>query len=241
MQARARAPKSAGLAEDDCESRGLRRDRQHDRQQGTLVNFRRCQPMPIKDGRRTVSSASVKGDLPLRLAVPVATASVNVTIRDVYYHERFDANLLSWGRMRRTDGSCTAPWPARIWSRRAASASTPARVASDAARRRGAERVTASSRAASSAATAEELLLAASARWARELGQDSSDVQGWCHAGRGDISRMPPESWREPRGPSEDCAALRRGKAHRRASATDGLDKGSEAGRSAAHGHVLQR
>jgi hypothetical protein len=70
----------------------------------TLVNVRRCMPMLIKVADGTVLSAMYKGDLPLRL--PLASGPdghVRVIIKDVYYHERFDANLLSWGCMR-TDG-----------------------------------------------------------------------------------------------------------------------------------------
>jgi hypothetical protein len=66
-----------------------------------LVNVRRCAPMPIKVADGTVVTAMYKGDMPLRLRVDDTEKNVRVLIRDVYYHERFDANLLSWGQMRR--------------------------------------------------------------------------------------------------------------------------------------------
>ena len=49
----------------------------------------------------TVLSAMYKGDLPLRLPVAGTDRFVSETIKDVYYHERFDANLISWGLLRK--------------------------------------------------------------------------------------------------------------------------------------------
>lgn len=69
----------------------------------TLVNVRRCPPMPIKLADGTVLTATYKGDLPLRLRTAGSSDSDSyaaVNIKDVYFHERFDANLLSWGCMK---------------------------------------------------------------------------------------------------------------------------------------------
>jgi len=69
----------------------------------TLVNVRRCSPMPIKLADGTVLTATYKGDLPLRLRTAENSESSTYTvvnIKDVYFHERFDANLLSWGCMK---------------------------------------------------------------------------------------------------------------------------------------------
>lgn len=69
----------------------------------TLVNVRRCPPMPIKVADGTVLTATYKGDLPLRLRTTESSKSDSyavVNIKDVYFHERFDANLLSWGCMK---------------------------------------------------------------------------------------------------------------------------------------------
>ena len=66
-----------------------------------LVNLRRCAPYPVKMADNTVVIAQYKGDLPMRLAVAGKPDShFTMTFKDVYYHERFDATLLSWGGMR---------------------------------------------------------------------------------------------------------------------------------------------
>lgn len=67
-----------------------------------LRNVRRCKPVPIRMANGAIVSAMYKGDLDLRLRVAGATDKFEiVTIPDVYYHERFDANLLSWGVMKK--------------------------------------------------------------------------------------------------------------------------------------------
>jgi transposase InsO family protein len=69
----------------------------------SLRNIHRCRvPMPIRMADGSVISAAYKGDLRLRLPVSGSSGQfINITIRNVYYHERFDANLLSWGCMRK--------------------------------------------------------------------------------------------------------------------------------------------
>ena len=68
----------------------------------SLINLRRCTPKPIRMANGAVVSAIYKGDLRLRLPVAGQEGQfVLVTIRGVYYHEDFDANLLSWGIMRK--------------------------------------------------------------------------------------------------------------------------------------------
>ena len=68
----------------------------------SLHGVRRCQSMPIRMADGTVLSAIYKGDLSLRLPISGKPDQfARVTISDVYYHERFDANLLSWGNMRK--------------------------------------------------------------------------------------------------------------------------------------------
>ena len=65
-----------------------------------LVNVRKCIPMPIQTADNTVINASYKGDMPLRLQRADKDKILKVVIKDVYYSERFEANLLSWGSMR---------------------------------------------------------------------------------------------------------------------------------------------
>ena len=69
----------------------------------SLDNFKRCVPMPIKMADGNIILAQHKGELNMRLAVESEDGEgkhVRVKISDVYYHERFDTNLLSWGLMR---------------------------------------------------------------------------------------------------------------------------------------------
>jgi hypothetical protein len=68
-----------------------------------LEGVQRCKPVLIKMADGTVLSAMYKGTLTLRLPIVHDKAGRYVTtkIPDVYYHERFDANLLSWGLMRK--------------------------------------------------------------------------------------------------------------------------------------------
>lgn len=67
-----------------------------------LRNVRRCKPVPIRMANGAIVSAMYKGELDLRLRVAGTTDKFEiVTIPDVYYHERFDANLLSWGVMKK--------------------------------------------------------------------------------------------------------------------------------------------
>ena len=65
-----------------------------------LINVRRCAPLSIKLADGAVIIAMYKGTAELRLYVEGRDQGVVVRIDDVYYHERFDANLLSWGHMR---------------------------------------------------------------------------------------------------------------------------------------------
>ena len=70
----------------------------------SLSSFKRCTPMSIKMADGNIIQASHKGELNIRLAVESPQKEhkeVKVTIPDVYYHERFDANLLSWGKLRK--------------------------------------------------------------------------------------------------------------------------------------------
>lgn len=65
-----------------------------------LFNMRRCPPVQIKVADGAIVNAMYKGSTELRLNVVGRERPVRIRIEDVYYHERFDANLLSWGAMR---------------------------------------------------------------------------------------------------------------------------------------------
>jgi hypothetical protein len=71
---------------------------------GSLSNLRRCVALPIKMADGNIILAYYKGDMHVRLLVDNGKNEkqyVNVKISDVYYDERFDANLLSWGKLRK--------------------------------------------------------------------------------------------------------------------------------------------
>ncbi len=70
----------------------------------SLANIKRCAPMPIKMADGNIILAVYKGELNIRLNVEDKNKElkqIKVKVPDVYYHERFDANLLSWGKMRK--------------------------------------------------------------------------------------------------------------------------------------------
>ena len=196
----------------------------------TLHNVRRCPPMPIRMANGEVLSAMYKGDLTMRLRVSGSSSRfVTVTIRDVYYHERFDANLLSWGAMRR-----------RGWEMHSTKSGTYLVTPSG-------ERVDASTRgdltiledvAAGRAygmggvvcMTADELL-----QLHRRLGHVSwRRLVEMCKGGRtvgvGDIRNMRTSELEKAEKAIRECAACAEGKAHRAALGHRGLDKGAEAG-----------
>lgn len=62
----------------------------------SLHNVVRCKPMPVRVANGSVVYAVHKGKLTMRLRTADGQGYVKVTLHDVYYHERFDANLISW-------------------------------------------------------------------------------------------------------------------------------------------------
>ena len=199
----------------------------------SLQNLRRCPPMPIRMADGSVLSAMHKGDLRMRL--PVAGKPdqfVMVTIRDVYYHERFDANLLSWGRMRKNG-----------WEMHSTKAGTylvtPAGHRVNASTQgnlttledTNSERVYGvSSVKGVVCMTAKELL-----QLHRRLGHTSwTRLLEMCHTGAtvgiGDIRNMSPAELAKAEIAVKHCAACAEAKTHRKALGHHGLDKGTRAG-----------
>jgi hypothetical protein len=77
----------------------------------SLSNLRKCAPLPIKMADGNILFALYRGDMHLRLLVDDDDNEyqhVKVKISDVYYHERFDANLLSWGKLRKAGWKLTS-------------------------------------------------------------------------------------------------------------------------------------
>jgi hypothetical protein len=68
----------------------------------SLHHVVRCQPMPFKMADGSIVYATHKGKLTMRLPTADKSGLVKVTLNDVYYHERFDVNLLSWDRLDET-------------------------------------------------------------------------------------------------------------------------------------------
>jgi hypothetical protein len=197
-----------------------------------LVNVRRCMPMPIMMADKTIVSAVYKGDMPMRLPVAGKPDSrVTITIRDVYYHERIDANLLSWGCMRldgwemhsTSEGTyVVTPKGTRI------NASTRGRltILDDA----GPERAYAARMGRFVCQSAEDLLLlhqrVGHASWTRLLKMCRTGAT----TGVGDISGLSAAEVKKAEGLVRQCDACAAGKQTRNPLGHRGLDKGTEAG-----------
>jgi len=197
-----------------------------------LVNVRRCQPMPILMADKAIVSAVYKGDMPMRLPVAGKPDSyVSITIRDVYYHERIDANLLSWGCMRldgwemhsTVEGTyIVTPKGTRI------NASTRGRLTIlDNA---GPEHAYAARLGRFVCQSAEDLLLlhqrVGHASWTRLLKM----CRAGATAGLGDISGLSAAEIKKAEGLIKQCNACTAGKQRRNSLGHHGLDRGAEAG-----------
>ena len=170
--------------------------------------------------------------MPLRLAIAGKPDSqVNVTIRDVYYHERIDANLLSWGSMRldgwemHSDANGTyfvTPKGKRV------NASTRGRLTllEDA----GPERALAIRLGRFVCRSADDLV-----SLHHRLGHTSwTRMIEMCRAkatdGIGDISSMSADELKKAESRVKTCEACATGKQHKNALGRRGLDKGTMPG-----------
>jgi transposase InsO family protein len=197
-----------------------------------LVNLRRCAPMPIKVADAAIVVCCHKGDMPLRLpVVGEPDRHVRVTIKDVYYHERFDANLLSWGVMREegwelhstTNGTyLVTPGGKKVM------ASTRGRLTVlDGG---SPERVYAAKLGRTVCSTAEELV-----QLHRRTGHVSyKRLVRMCRKGAtigmGAIDDIPAKERERAEELIQNCTACAMGKAHRTPLGHGGLDKGRAAG-----------
>lgn len=197
-----------------------------------LINVRRCMPMPILMADNTIVSAMYKGEMPMRL--PIAgrlDQTVSVTIKDVYYHERIDANLLSWGCMREggwemhstKDGTYLITPKGRH-----VTASTRGRftLLNDA----GPERVYAARLGRFVCTNAEDLIQlhqrVGHASWGRLLKM----CRAGATAGIGSIEAMPAKELQKAEKAIKECVACTEGKQHRNALGHSGLDHGKKPG-----------
>ena len=198
-----------------------------------LVNVRRCMPMPIQMADRTIVSAVYKGDMPLRLDVSGGTPDqkVKVAIRDVYYHERIEASLLSWGCMRldkwqfHSDSNGTyliTPGGKRV------DASTRAKLTllEDA----GPERAYAARMGRIVCNTVEDLVLlhqrVGHASWTQMMKMCNSSTT----IGIGDVSGMSQTDLAKAKTAVRECVACTMGKQRKNALGHRGLDTASEGG-----------
>jgi hypothetical protein len=196
-----------------------------------LVNVRRCTPMPLLMADNTIVNAVYKGDMPMRLQVAGKETKVSILIREVYYHERIDANLLSWGGMRldgwsmhsTPDGTyLVTPKGTKI------SASTRGRltILDDA----GPEKVYAARLGRVVCQSAEDLIAmhhrVGHVSWDRLIKMCKASVT----AGIGSIDGMSAAELKKAEGMVKECVACTAGKQRRNALGHRGLDKGTEAG-----------
>jgi len=196
-----------------------------------LEGVQRCKPVLIKMADGTVLSAMYKGTLTLRLPIVGDNRGryVSTKIPDVYYHEHFDANLLSWGLMRKNG-----------WEMHSTPTGTHLVTP-------GGKTVKASTRGdltiledfveervyklgAVVCMTAKEVVA-----HHRRLGHVSwTRLLEMCKAGSsagiGDIRAMPAAELAKAEKAVKECAACAEAKAHRKAIGHGGLDKGVEAG-----------
>jgi hypothetical protein len=199
----------------------------------TLVSVRRCAPVPIKMADGTIVTAMYKGELPLRLKVAgdIDGRCARVTIPDVYYHERFDANLLSWSRMRK-DG----------WQFHSTKSSTyvvtPGGKRIDTSTRggltlledAGAERVYGARLGNVIVRTAEDMISLhqrlGHVSWSRLVKMCQRQVT----VGIGDIKSMSDIELEKAKKAILECSACAKGKAHRNATGHRGLERGTQVG-----------
>ena len=197
-----------------------------------LINMRRCSPRPLLMANDAVVNSVWKGDMPLRLKEAGTDKIVRILIRNVYFHESIEANLLSWGDMR-LDGwefhsdlkgtHLITPKGTRI------QASTRGRmtVLDDA----GPERLYATRLGRAVCRDAEELLA-----MHRRVGHVSWDkLVKMCKsteatAGVGSIDKMSSNELKKAEGLVKQCEACIAGKLKRNALGHRGLDMGTTAG-----------
>ena len=65
-----------------------------------LSSLKRCAPTRVQVADGGFVTANHKGQVRLRMKTASGDRTVSVTIDNVFYHERFTANLLSWGMLR---------------------------------------------------------------------------------------------------------------------------------------------
>jgi hypothetical protein len=198
----------------------------------TLINVRRCMPMAIQMADKTIVSATYKGDMPLRLPVAGSSdAKVRITIKDVYFHERIDANLLSWNSMR-VDGweMHSTKDGTHVLTPEGKRVNTSTRGGLTILEDAGPERAYTTRMGRLVCQSADDLVelhhRLGHASWARLLKM----CQHGTTVGIGDVSGMPAAELRKAEHQIKTCNACVQGKRPRNALGHRGLDKGTRPG-----------
>jgi hypothetical protein len=198
-----------------------------------LINLRPCAPMPLLMANQSIVVATLIGDMPLSLQSaderhPKVCTEI---VKDVYYHEKIEANLLSWDKMR-----CTG------WELHSTKAGTDLVTPAG-------QRVKASTRGGLTlleetepsqlyamrmgkviCSTAKELVLlhqrTGHASWGRLLQMCKAGTT----VGVGDISAMPASELENAESRIKTCTACTQGKQRKKAVGHQGLERGTEKG-----------
>lgn len=197
----------------------------------SLMNVRRCSTMPIIMADGTVVSAVYKGDMPMRLQVAGEDKRVNITVRDVYFHERIHMNLLSWDCMRKDGWSLhSGPRGTHLITPKGTKLNASTRGGLTILDDAGPERVLAARMGRIVCQSAEDMLLLHNrighASWGRLVKMCRT---GATH-GVGDISGMSTAELKKAEELITQCDACICGKQTRDSIGHGGLDKGSEVG-----------
>jgi len=197
----------------------------------TLQHVEKCAPIAIRMADGSTLSAVWKGRLTMKLQVAGKDTFETVTIKDVYYHERFDANLLSWNVLKKngwilhSEEACTylvTPKGTRVNASTRGGLTTIEDTAM--------ERVYGVNTRAIVIMAAKEILQLHRrlnhASWGRMI--DMSRIGATI--GIGDTRGMSAAEFAKAEECVKNCSACLRAKAHKKALGHRGLDKGVRAG-----------
>jgi hypothetical protein len=195
----------------------------------SLHSVVRCAPMPVKMADGSIVWATHKGKLTMRLPTADKSGFVKVTLNDVYYHERFEVNLLSWDLLDK------AGWEMRAKGGRMTLV-TPGGTRVDVNRQGGLAILDDAlpQRAYSInnviCATAKELALLHRRLGHISWGRLIETCKAGLTVGVGDLRSMPAAELDEAERAVKACAHCAEAKAHRKPLGHEGVDKGAEAG-----------
>jgi hypothetical protein len=195
----------------------------------SLHNVVRCKPMPVRVADGSVVYAVYKGKLTMRLRTADGQGYVKVTLHDVYYHERFDANLISWDLLdkagwavygKRGRMTLTTPGGVRVEAKRAGGLA----ILEDALPQR------AYSINNVVCATATELYQLHCRLGHTSWGRLHEMCKAGLTVGVADLRNVSSAEINKAESAVKACVHCAQAKAHRKALGHEGVDKGAEAG-----------